>query len=158
MSRALEQMAASDADIALRKIDVTNPGAAEEHNIQALPHVKVYNRGGSLVGTVVGLDVEKIKVTSRRRRVDRQVSIHPRANASTASTSATNCPEIRVYSSLPFPDHVLQVRRRRMISVRPYRRSDFDRANFFHGLLGANVVFSNEEHDALNKLEGVIQQ
>ena len=61
MLRALEQMAASGADIALRKIDVTNPGAAEEHNIQALPHVKVYNRGGSLVGTVVGLDVQKVK-------------------------------------------------------------------------------------------------
>ena len=58
---ALEKMAATDADIALRKIDVTNPGAAEEHNIQALPHVKVYNSGGSLVGTVVGLDVEKVK-------------------------------------------------------------------------------------------------
>jgi len=45
-----------------------------------------------------------------------------------------------------------------MIAVRPCRRSDFDRANFFHGLLGANVVFSHEEHNALNKLEGVIQQ
>jgi thiol-disulfide isomerase/thioredoxin len=61
MSRALDQMAATDADIALRKVDVTNPGAAEENNIQAVPHVMVYNRGGSLVGTVVGLDVEKVK-------------------------------------------------------------------------------------------------
>jgi thiol-disulfide isomerase/thioredoxin len=61
MSRALEQMAATDGEIALRKIDVTDPGAAEEHNIQALPNVKVYNRGGSLVGTVVGLDIEKVK-------------------------------------------------------------------------------------------------
>jgi hypothetical protein len=57
-----------------------------------------------------------------------------------------------------FPDHVLHVPSRRMISVRPRRRSDFDRANFFHGLLGANVLFSHEEHDPLNKLEGVIQQ
>ena len=47
-------MVATDADVALRKIDVTNPCAAEEHNIEALRHVKVYNRGG----TVVGLDVE----------------------------------------------------------------------------------------------------
>ena len=54
-------MVATDADVALRKIDVTNPCAAEEHNIEALPHVKVYNRGGNLVGTVVGLDVEKVK-------------------------------------------------------------------------------------------------
>ena len=51
-------MVATDADVALRKIDVTNPCAAEEHNIEALRHVKVYNRGGNLVGTVVGLDVE----------------------------------------------------------------------------------------------------
>jgi hypothetical protein len=43
-----------------------------------------------------------------------------------------------------------------MIAVRPRHRSDFDRTNFFHGLLGANVLFSNEEHNALNKLEGVI--
>ena len=51
-------MVATDADVALHKIDVTNPCAAEEHNIEALWHVKVYNRGGNLVGTVVGLDVE----------------------------------------------------------------------------------------------------
>jgi hypothetical protein len=54
-------MVATDADVALRRIDVTNPGAAEEHNIQTFPHVKVYNRGGSFVGIVVGLKVEKVK-------------------------------------------------------------------------------------------------
>ena len=43
-----------------------------------------------------------------------------------------------------------------MIAVCSSSRSDFDRANFFHGLLGANVIFSNEEHNALNKLERVI--
>src|SRR6476660_2144093 len=57
-----------------------------------------------------------------------------------------------------FPDHVLQVGGRRMTTVRPQRPSHFDRANFFHGLLGANIVFSDEEHNALNKLEGVIEQ
>ena len=45
-----------------------------------------------------------------------------------------------------------------MIAVRPRRRSDFDRADFFHGFLGANIVFSDEEHNALNKFEGMIQQ
>lgn len=60
---ALEKMAAADADIALRKIDFTDAGPAEteEYKITALPHVKVYNRGGSLVGTVTGADVEKVK-------------------------------------------------------------------------------------------------
>jgi hypothetical protein len=45
-----------------------------------------------------------------------------------------------------------------MISVRPRGRPDFDRANFFHSLLGASVVFPDEENNAPNKLEGVIQQ
>jgi thiol-disulfide isomerase/thioredoxin len=61
MGRALDQMAATDGEIALRKIDVTDPSAADEHNIQALPNVRVYNRIGSLVGTVVGLDIEEVK-------------------------------------------------------------------------------------------------
>ena len=56
---ALEKMAAADADIALRKIDLTEP--QESYGIDKLPTVKVYNRGGSLVGTVVGADVDKIK-------------------------------------------------------------------------------------------------
>ena len=56
-------MAATDAEIALCKIDLTDGGreggfeAAAKYNITALPHVKVYNRGGS----VSGADVEKVK-------------------------------------------------------------------------------------------------
>jgi thiol-disulfide isomerase/thioredoxin len=63
---ALEQMAAADAEIALRKIDLTDGGSeagwaeAAKYNISALPYVKVYNRGGSLVGTVNN-DIEKVK-------------------------------------------------------------------------------------------------
>ena len=45
-----------------------------------------------------------------------------------------------------------------MVAVRERRRSNLDRANFFDRLLGTNVVFSDEEHNALNKLERVIQQ
>jgi len=56
---ALEKMAAADADIALRKIDLTDHN--ESYGIDKLPTVKVYNRGGSLVGTVVGADVDQIK-------------------------------------------------------------------------------------------------
>ena len=60
-------MAATDAEIALRKIDLTDGGReggfeeAAKYNITALPYVKVYNRGGSLVGSVGGVDIEKVK-------------------------------------------------------------------------------------------------
>jgi hypothetical protein len=50
----------TDADVAPRKIDLTEQGSAEDPNLK-LPTVKVYNRGSSLVGTVVGADVEKVK-------------------------------------------------------------------------------------------------
>jgi thioredoxin 1 len=64
---ALEQMAAANADIALRKIDLSDGGReggfkeAAKYNIEALPHVKVYNRGGGLVGSVTGADIDKVK-------------------------------------------------------------------------------------------------
>jgi hypothetical protein len=60
LTPALEKMAAADADIALRKIDLTN-GGSEEYNIMALPVVKVYDRSGGLVGTAVGDDVNEVK-------------------------------------------------------------------------------------------------
>ena len=67
LTPALEKMAATDADIALRKIDLTDPGSVEDPNIR-LPLVKGYNRGGSLVGTVVGLDVDKVKSYFRQAK------------------------------------------------------------------------------------------
>ena len=55
-------MADSDPDIALRKVNADEETAAlEEHSVTALPVVKVYNRGASLIGTVVGADMTKIK-------------------------------------------------------------------------------------------------
>ena len=56
------------------------------------------------------------------------------------------------------PHHILQIPSRRTISIGPCRRSDFGRANFFHRLLRANVVFSDEEYNVLDKLERVIEQ
>ena len=56
---ALEKMAAADTDIALRKIDLSN--SAGEYNVTHLPHVKVYNAGGGLVGSVTGTDIDKVK-------------------------------------------------------------------------------------------------
>ena len=63
LSPSLEQMARADPEIALRKIDIVNWNTAvvKQFNIHSIPHVNVYNRGGRLVGTVVGADVDKVK-------------------------------------------------------------------------------------------------
>jgi thiol-disulfide isomerase/thioredoxin len=63
LSPSLEQMARSDPDIALRKIDIVNwrTAVAQQFNIHSIPHVNVYDRSGRLVGTVVGVDFEKVK-------------------------------------------------------------------------------------------------
>jgi thiol-disulfide isomerase/thioredoxin len=63
VSPSLEQMARTDPEIALRKIDIVNwnTAVAKQYNIHSIPQVNVYNRGGRLVGTVVGVRVEEIK-------------------------------------------------------------------------------------------------
>ena len=56
-------MARTDPEIALRKIDIINwkTAVAKQHNIRSIPQVNVYDRGGRLVGTVVGADVQEVK-------------------------------------------------------------------------------------------------
>jgi thiol-disulfide isomerase/thioredoxin len=63
LSPSLEQMAQTDPEIALRKIDIVNwdTAVAKQYNIHSIPQVNVYNRGGFLVGTVVGTDAEEVK-------------------------------------------------------------------------------------------------
>src|SRR6266496_1191614 len=63
LSPTLEQMARTDPEIALRKIDIVDwkTAVAKQHNIHSIPQVNVYNRGGRLVGTVVGADVDKVR-------------------------------------------------------------------------------------------------
>jgi thiol-disulfide isomerase/thioredoxin len=63
LSPSLEQMARSDPEIALRKIDIVNwrTAVAQQFNIHSIPQVNVYDRSGRLVGTVVGVDLEKVK-------------------------------------------------------------------------------------------------
>ena len=63
LSPNLEQMARSDPEIALRKIDIVNwrTAVAQQFKIYSIPQVKVYDRSGRLVGTVRGVDLEKVK-------------------------------------------------------------------------------------------------
>jgi thiol-disulfide isomerase/thioredoxin len=63
LSPSLEQMARSDPEIALRKIDIVNwkTPVARQFNVNSIPQVDVYNRSGSLVGTVDGADIDRIK-------------------------------------------------------------------------------------------------
>jgi len=63
LAPSLEQLARSDPEIALRKIDIVNwkMPVAQQYNVHSIPQVNVYNRGGSLVGTVNGADIEQIK-------------------------------------------------------------------------------------------------
>src|SRR5213594_1113726 len=63
LTPSLEQMAMSDPQVALRKIDIVNwrTPVAQQFNIHSVPQVNVYNRGGRLVGTVVGADFDEVK-------------------------------------------------------------------------------------------------
>jgi thiol-disulfide isomerase/thioredoxin len=63
LSPSLEQMARTDPEIALRKIDIVNwkTAVVKQYNIRSIPHVNVYDRSGRLVGTVVGPDVQEVK-------------------------------------------------------------------------------------------------
>lgn len=63
ISPSLEQMARTDPEIALRKIDIVNwkTAVVKQYDIHSIPQVNVYNRSGRLVGTVVGADIQEVK-------------------------------------------------------------------------------------------------
>ena len=63
LSPSLEQMAQTDPEVALRKIDIVRWGTpvAQQFNVNAIPQVNVYNRGGALIGTVRGVDFDSVK-------------------------------------------------------------------------------------------------
>ena len=63
LSPSLEQMARSDPEIALRKIDIVNwrTAVVQQFNIHSIPQVNIYNRSGQLVGSVVGVDFDQVK-------------------------------------------------------------------------------------------------
>jgi thioredoxin 1 len=63
LSPSLEQMAQTDPEIALRKIDIVNwkTAVARQYNVGPIPQVNIYNRTGRLIGTVVGADTAEVK-------------------------------------------------------------------------------------------------
>jgi thioredoxin 1 len=63
VSPHLEQMANTDPEVAVRKIDIIDwkSPVALQYNLHHVPQINIYNRRGALVGTVVGVDLEQIQ-------------------------------------------------------------------------------------------------
>jgi len=63
LSSSLEEMVRTDPEIALRKIDIVNwkTAVARQFNVHSIPQANVYDRAGSLIGIVVGADIDAIK-------------------------------------------------------------------------------------------------
>ena len=63
ISPRLEQMAKTDPEVALRKIDIVNWGTpvTKQFNVTSIPQVNVYGRTGKLVGTVKGADAAQVE-------------------------------------------------------------------------------------------------
>jgi thiol-disulfide isomerase/thioredoxin len=63
LSSSLEEMVRTDPEIALRKVDIVNwkTAVARQFNVHSIPQANVYDRAGSLTGTVVGADIDAIK-------------------------------------------------------------------------------------------------
>jgi thioredoxin 1 len=60
---AIKQLAQSDSEIAVRKIDIVNWGSAvaTQYHVSTLPRVEVYGRKGQLVGTVNSADPDQLR-------------------------------------------------------------------------------------------------
>jgi thioredoxin 1 len=63
VSPALEKLAQSDSEIALRKVDIINwsSAVAKQYNINSIPRVEIYGRKGQLVGTVKGANADQVR-------------------------------------------------------------------------------------------------
>ena len=58
----LERLA-TDPQIVLRKVDIINfqSPVARQFNLDAIPHVQIYNRKGKFVGAVTGVDPDAVQ-------------------------------------------------------------------------------------------------
>jgi thiol-disulfide isomerase/thioredoxin len=59
----IKQLAQSDSEIAVRKIDIVDwsSAVAKQYNVHTLPRVEIYGRKGQLVGTVRGADPDQVR-------------------------------------------------------------------------------------------------
>jgi thiol-disulfide isomerase/thioredoxin len=59
----IKQLAQSDPEIAVRKIDIVDwsSAVAKQYNVHTLPRVEVYGRKGQLVGTARGADPDQVR-------------------------------------------------------------------------------------------------
>jgi len=73
LSPSLEEMANSDREIALRKIDIVNwrTAVAQQFNVHSIPQVNVYDRTGRIIGTVFGADFQKVKTYVAQAKANR---------------------------------------------------------------------------------------
>ena len=63
ISPFLEEIAKTDPEIALRKIDIINwtTPVVKQYNVHAIPQISVYDRAGKLIGTVIGPDRSQVE-------------------------------------------------------------------------------------------------
>ena len=59
----IQQLAKSDPEIAVRKIDIVNWASpvATQYHVSTIPRVEIYGRKGELVGTVKGADPAQVR-------------------------------------------------------------------------------------------------
>ena len=63
VERTIQQLAQSDPEIAVRKIDIVNWASpvATQYHVSTIPRVEIYGRKGELVGTVKGADPAQVR-------------------------------------------------------------------------------------------------
>ena len=63
IEQTIQQLAQSDPEIAVRKIDIVNweSPVATQYHVSTIPRVEVYGRKGQLVGTVKGADLDQMR-------------------------------------------------------------------------------------------------